>query len=252
MHLNRILLSTPLLVVALIVQVSILARLQLPGAVPDLMLLVVLALALVYGHTGGCLVGFAAGLLADLAPPADHAVGRYALVLAVIGYLAGLARPERGGVRSATGPLLVVVAGAISTTLLYASVGALVGDNVAKQVGVGSLILTAALYDLILAPFVVPGVMWLARRVENDPMSENAGPGAGVDNALRGFTATSSLLNTRAGRKIGRLSGQRGSMGGLGGGMGGGRVGFGSGLLRSARSRSGRMKAGRIKGVKRL
>src|SRR4051794_15350345 len=129
MRFNRILLSTVLVVVALVVQVSVLARLHLPGAVPDLLLLTVLGLALVYGHVGGALVGFGAGLLADLAPPADHAAGRYALVLCVIGYLAGLAKPENGRLRSATGPMVVVVAAAIGTTLLYAGVGALVGPR---------------------------------------------------------------------------------------------------------------------------
>ena len=101
MRVNRILLSSSLIVVALVLQVSVLARLHLPGAVPDLLLLTVLGLALVYGHVGGALVGFAAGLLADLAPPADHAAGRYALVLCVIGYLAGLVKPETGQVKSA-------------------------------------------------------------------------------------------------------------------------------------------------------
>lgn len=69
MRLNRTLLSVALVVVALVIQVSVLARLHLPGAVPDLVLLTVLALALVYGHVGGALVGFGAGLLSDLAPP---------------------------------------------------------------------------------------------------------------------------------------------------------------------------------------
>ena len=105
MRFNRMLLSATLIVVALVIQVSVLARLQLPGAVPDLLLLVVLGLALVYGHVGGALIGFAAGLLADLAPPADHAAGRYALVLCVIGYLAGLVKPENGRLKSATGPM---------------------------------------------------------------------------------------------------------------------------------------------------
>ncbi|MGV9241860.1 rod shape-determining protein MreD, partial [Streptomyces nigra] len=101
MRVNRILLSTSLVVVALVVQVSVLARLHLPGAVPDLLLLTVLGLALVYGHVGGALIGFGAGLLADLAPPADHAAGRYALVLCVIGYLAGLFKPDNGKLKSA-------------------------------------------------------------------------------------------------------------------------------------------------------
>lgn len=69
MRLKRIVLSTVLVVIAMVAQVSVLARLHLPGAVPDLLLLTVLGLALAYGHVGGCLVGFFAGLLADIAPP---------------------------------------------------------------------------------------------------------------------------------------------------------------------------------------
>lgn len=151
MRVNRILLSVPLVVVALVIQVSVLARLHLPGAVPDLLLLTVLGLAMVYGHVGGALIGFGAGLLADLAPPADHAAGRYALVLCVIGYLAGLIKPETGQIKSATGPMVVVVGAAIGSTLLYAGVGALVGDTTARHVGLTGLLFTAALYDLLLA-----------------------------------------------------------------------------------------------------
>ena len=61
MRVNRTLLSVALVVVALVIQVSVLARLQLPGATPDLMLLVVLGLAFVYGHVSGALIGFGAG-----------------------------------------------------------------------------------------------------------------------------------------------------------------------------------------------
>ena len=77
MRINRVLLPAALVVVALVIQVSVLSRLHLPGAVPDLLLLVVLALAMTYGHVEGALIGFGAGLLADLAPPADHAAGRF-------------------------------------------------------------------------------------------------------------------------------------------------------------------------------
>ncbi|MET8577578.1 rod shape-determining protein MreD [Streptomyces sp. NPDC005012] len=201
MKLNRILLSGTLVVVALVIQVSILARLQLPGAVPDLLLLTVLGLALVYGHTGGALVGFAAGLLADLAPPADHAAGRYALVLCVVGYLVGLAKPEHGRLRTAIGPMAVVVAAAVGSTLLYAGVGALVGDTAARDVGLGSLLFTAALYDLLLTPFVVPGVMALARRAENDPLADSSSAGGGASVTSNWLVSgTPGLSRTRAGR----------------------------------------------------
>ncbi|GAB3955332.1 rod shape-determining protein MreD [Streptomyces sparsus] len=235
MRFNRMLLSTTLVVVALIIQVSVLARLQLPGATPDLLLLTVLAFALVYGHTGGALIGFGAGLLADLAPPADHAVGRYALVLCVVGYAAGLTKPETGQHRSATGPMLVVAAAALSSTLLYAGVGALVGDTAGRHVGLGGLLLTATLYDLLLAPFTVPLIMALARRADNDPLAESA-PGS----AKAGGEGTFGLMGAGGGRLNGRLSksGRRGT--GYGGGGG-------SLLGRQARSR-----VGRIKGVKRL
>ncbi|MCB5179170.1 rod shape-determining protein MreD [Streptomyces antimicrobicus] len=222
MRVNRILLSSALVVVALVVQVTVLGRLQLPGAVPDLLLLTVVALSLVYGPTSGALLGFGAGLLADLAPPADHAAGRYALVLCVIGYVVGLARPDNGRFRSAWGPMLTVVAAALGSTLLYAGVGALVGDTAARHVGLVGLMFTAALYDLLLAPFTVPFIMALARRAENDPMAvEAGGPAQGAD-------VSSGWLAGGTGLRIGD------ARGGL--------------RLRAARGRAGR--AGRIKGVK--
>ncbi|MEU1125482.1 rod shape-determining protein MreD [Streptomyces sp. NPDC005899] len=220
MPFNRTLLSVALVVVALVVQVSVLARLQLPGATPDLLLLVVLGLAFVYGPVSGSLIGFGAGLLADLAPPADHAAGRYALVLCVIGYLAGMARPENGRLKSAFTPMAFVVAAAIGSTLLYAGVGALVGDTAARHVGLGSLLFTAVLYDLLLAPFTVPLIMALARRTENDPLADS---GSGGDVAA-GWLASGTGL---------RIGSQRNGM-----------------RLRAARGRAAR--AGRIKGVKRL
>ncbi|MCX5147746.1 rod shape-determining protein MreD [Streptomyces sp. NBC_00320] len=223
MRFNRILLSATLIVVALVVQVSVLGRLQLPGAVPDLVLLTVVALALVYGHLSGALIGFAAGLLADLAPPADHAAGRYALVLCVIGYAAGLARPDSGRFRSAWGPMTTVVAAAIGSTLLYAGVGALVGDTAARHVGLTGLLFTATLYDLLLAPFTVPFIMALARRAENDPMAVEANGGQ-----AKAADVSSGWLSGGTGLRIGS---QRGGL-----------------RLKTARSRAN--KAGRIKGVK--
>lgn len=240
MRVNRTLLSTALVVLALIIQVSILARLQLPGAVPDLMLLTVLGLAMVYGPSGGALVGFGAGLLADIAPPADHAVGRYALVLCVVGYAAGLTRPDNGRHKSASVPMLVVATAAVSSTLLYAGVGALVGETPAIHVGISGLLLTATLYDLLLAPFAVPLIMALARRTAHDPLGSEAGDSGKAGDGAYGWAAATAGL--RAGMPAGRSV--RSIRNGRPAAFGGRR---GSLLGRAARN-----KAVRIKGVKRL
>ncbi|MEO3763149.1 rod shape-determining protein MreD [Streptomyces sp. B8F3] len=237
-HVNRVLLCASLLVTSLVFQVTVLARLHLPGAVPDLTLLVVLALAMVYGHVGGALVGFTAGLLADIAPPADHAVGRYALVLAVIGYLAGLIKPETGQVRTAAGPMMVVGCAAVGSTLLYAGVGALVGEGSVRGVGLGSLVFTAAIYDLLLAPFTVPLVMALARRADRDTTAEAA------ETATGGSAAGDSSYRWLAGGTASRAAVRRARSYGRGG------IGRQRGNLFGPKSKSA--KATRIKGVKRL
>lgn len=204
MRINRIVLSTLLVVVALVLQVSVLARLHLPGAVPDLMLLIVVALSITYGPMGGSIIGFGAGLLADLAPPADHAAGRYALVLCLIGYLCGLVKPENGAVRSATKPMVVVAGAALASTLLYAGVGAAVGDTQARHVGVVDLALTALVYDLLLAPFIVPWVMALARKLDHDPL-DTAGEGSGSA-AAQGWLSSANGRGSRF-STTGRLNG---------------------------------------------
>lgn len=244
MRLNRMLLSTSLVIVALIVQVSVLSRLHLPGAVPDLLLLVVLGLAMVYGHTAGALIGFGTGLLADIAPPADHAVGRYALVLCLVGYAAGLTKPESGRHRSATLPMLVVATGAVASTLLYAGVGALVGD--AAVGGLLTLLATAVLYDLLLAPFTVPLIMTMARRSEPDPLggAETVGGGsASTGGREYGWLSTGTGLSLG---DAGRFGGKNGSRnGGLG------KPGKAPKPRRGPASQSTRNKVGRLKGVKR-
>ena len=101
-----------------------LAALPLPGAAPELLVVVVVAYALAEGPFSGAVTGFVAGLLADLL--ADHALGRLALVLAVVGYLAG--QVHDGTERSTLLPFAVVAAAAAGAVLLYAAEGVVLGD----------------------------------------------------------------------------------------------------------------------------
>jgi rod shape-determining protein MreD len=165
---GRVVFAVLLLVVALAAQLSVLARLPLPGATPDLLLLAVVSLALAHGPGFGLVSGFAAGLASDLVPPADHAVGRWALVLTLVGYFAGLAHGESR--RSAFVPLFVVAVSAAASVLLYAGLGALLDDPHVTWPAVSEILPTAVLYCVVLSAFVVPAVLRLSDRFEPDPL----------------------------------------------------------------------------------
>jgi rod shape-determining protein MreD len=153
--------------IALIVQVSVTNRLPLPGSVtPDLVLLTVVALALVNGPLVGLVTGFCAGLTADIVPPADHTIGRYALVYCLVGYICGLFTDEMD--RSPVTPFVAVAAGALGGTLLYVGVGMMLGDPRAGWPVVSRVVPLAVLYDVLASPFVVWGVLRLTRRLEGE------------------------------------------------------------------------------------
>jgi rod shape-determining protein MreD len=145
--------------VALVIQQTVLSRLPLPGGRPDLVLLVVLAVALAGGELAGTLGGFGAGLLLDLT--ADHPLGLQALVLCLVGYVAG--RFGDRAARSALGPLLTVAVGSAGAVLLYAGICALLSDPRASWSALARTLPGAVLYDVLLAPFVLPAVQALTR-----------------------------------------------------------------------------------------
>lgn len=150
---------------AAVLQVALVTRLPLPGGVsPDLMLVVVAALALRTGALRGCVTGFCAGLVADVLPPAYHTIGRYALVYCAIGYLVGLAREEIED--SAVLSVLAVASAAVAGTLLYTLLGVVLGDPRVTGAAMARVMPLSVLYDVVLSPFVLFGVGWLVERLD--------------------------------------------------------------------------------------
>ncbi|HEY2312241.1 MAG TPA: rod shape-determining protein MreD, partial [Streptosporangiaceae bacterium] len=81
------------LLLAVTFQLALVNRAPLPGgATPDLVLLAVAAIAVCTGPMTGMLAGFCGGLALDIAPPAAHLAGEYALVFCLVGYACGRAR----------------------------------------------------------------------------------------------------------------------------------------------------------------
>ena len=133
---------------------GLLGQVAVDGVVPNLALLVVVAAALVRGP--GVRRRRSASSAAspiDLAPPADHVAGRWALALVVVGYLAGRVRHDAG---SPVGAVLTVAAGSFVGTSIFALSGMLLHDPAIPVGDRRQVIPLGVLYDVLIAPFVLP------------------------------------------------------------------------------------------------
>jgi rod shape-determining protein MreD len=159
----RVLVALAAVVVALVLQVSLFPHLAWQGIVPNLCLLVVVASALTLDARAALLLGFAAGAALDLAPPADHVAGRWALALTVVAFLAARVRQD---VRpTAVAVVATVAAASFVGTSLFALTGLLLGDawSVSELLRV---VVIAVVWDVLLTPFVLPPLMKLFGRLD--------------------------------------------------------------------------------------
>lgn len=163
---QRFLLGAVSIVTALLLQVTVLGRLPLPGAAPDVVLVLVLAFALAEGPMSGLVTGFLAGLLAD--GISDHEMGRLALAYAVAGYVTGMLQDDTD--RSTVQPFGAVLLGALAALAAYAGEGVLLGDPRVTLHPVLRAAVSSVPYDVVLTPFVVPLVAGLVRRLDVDPL----------------------------------------------------------------------------------
>jgi rod shape-determining protein MreD len=148
-----------LVTAAVVAQVVVFRYVAIDGVVPDLALILVVVAAIDRGPQFAALLGFGAGLLLDLAPPADHVAGRWALALVVVGYLAGRVRQDaRSSLLTA---VLVVGAASFIGTSLYALSGSVLGDGGLPADQMLRVTVTSVLWDLGLAPLLVPLLLWL-------------------------------------------------------------------------------------------
>lgn len=154
-----------LVLLAVVLQATVVGRLPLPGTPPDVVLAVVVAVGLLAGSGAGAGTGFAAGLLADAA--SDHALGRLATAYVLAGAAAGLLEDDAGG-RLAV-PALAGAGGAAVAVLAYAGEGVLLGDPRATAGALGVSLLSLVPYCAALTPVVVPPVAALLRRVDRRP-----------------------------------------------------------------------------------
>lgn len=150
------------LVVATVLQAAIAPHMAVFGVVPNLLLLVVVTLALFEGPVAGASCGFVAGLLLDLL--GTSIVGPWALVLTVVGYVAG----TLGAAMFAEGwllPLTVVFVASLLAELAYGVLLGILGVGGPFLLTLTRLVIPAAVYNTALAVLVYP---WLGRLLRTE------------------------------------------------------------------------------------
>ena len=140
-----------LITLTVVVQVVLFPHLRLAGRVPDLGLVLAVAVAFDHGPEAGALVGFLAGLGFDLF--LETPLGLSALAYALTAFAVGVLQ---GGVLRAPRwftPVIGALAGLVGG-LLFVGIGLLAGVGGVHGDRAFGTVLIAAGYDALLAPFV--------------------------------------------------------------------------------------------------
>jgi rod shape-determining protein MreD len=144
-----------IMLLAVLLQTTLLPQLSLLGASPDLVLLVTIAMGLLEGPIAGAVTGAAGGLLEDLLLSAI--TGLTALTYLLIGYSVGKIRPYVQST-SVLVPVAGVFVGTVAAQLLYSALAVLLGGPVSGMDRVLQTSMLMGLYNAIIAPFVYPFV----------------------------------------------------------------------------------------------
>ena len=162
------------LLLAVTLQLALVNRAPLPGgATPDLVLLAVAAIAVCTGPMTGMLAGFCGGLALDIAPPAAHLAGEYALVFCLVGYACGRVRNAitySTGEQTMITSLTVVALGVAAGEAGKAAMGMMLSDPNVTSPAIKHVLPAAIIYDLLLCPFAY----WLISLVLRRPAPERA------------------------------------------------------------------------------
>jgi rod shape-determining protein MreD len=148
-----------LVAVTVVLQVALFPHLRVAGRVPDLGLVVAIAVAFDHGPEAGALVGFLAGFGFDLF--LETPLGLSALAYALTAYSVGVLQ---GGVLRTPRWFTPVIGalGGLTGGMLFVGIGLLAGvDGVHGNHAFASVVV-ASLYDALLAPFAFIAIgAWL-------------------------------------------------------------------------------------------
>lgn len=159
---GRFLAMGTMVLLAVALQSTLLARLTLLGVIPQLVLVVVVSLAYLEGPRVGLVVGFAGGLLQDLLLP-QSIIGLTAFVYILVGYGVGSLRQFAPG-ESVWSPVLAVALASAVAEFGYALLAIILGQEWVSLSYTAKVTGLVVLYDTLLTPFAFPLVRRVAAR----------------------------------------------------------------------------------------
>lgn len=155
---NNVRAKVPLvLLVFLVVELTVLDRLRVFGAGPDIMLLLAVMAGIVGGPRVGALFGFAAGIVLDLF--LQTPMGLSALVFCLVGYAVG---NIQGGVLRAAWwiPIVTTLVASVAGVLFYALVATVVGQPHLVTTHLLVVAAVVGIFNALAAPFALRMVRW--------------------------------------------------------------------------------------------
>ncbi|HVF53894.1 MAG TPA: rod shape-determining protein MreD [Actinomycetota bacterium] len=153
---------TAIVIMALVVQSTLLVKTTVLGVIPQLTLVVVVSLAYLDGERVGVATGFMSGLLQDLLLP-QSIVGLTALVYTLVGFSVGNLR-QYAPQQSVWAPVGAVAAASAAAEAGYALLAIMFGEpwvSISFTLRVVGLVV---LYNTLLMPFAFPLLRRIADR----------------------------------------------------------------------------------------
>lgn len=144
--------------VAVVVQVAVLNQIEVGGAHPDLFLCVAIGAGLVAGAQQGAVVGFAAGLVADLFTVTPY--GLSALTFVLVAFFVGLLAALPAGRGSLAFRVVATFGASIAGTLVYAGLLILLGQPHLPRSELAGVVAVVSVANAVLALPVTGAMGW--------------------------------------------------------------------------------------------
>lgn len=148
------------ILIAAVLQASLAPHIAVFGVVPNLLFLVLVTVALMEGPGSGALVGFAAGFAYDLLGTGP--IGPAALVLTLVGYVAGMLHDNLFA-DGWLAPVTVVFVAGLLGEFAHGMTLAVLGAADSLLASAWRVMLPGAVYNTVIALLVYP---WIARLLQ--------------------------------------------------------------------------------------